>query len=195
MVSYDNEVDILIDFVKKLSPRRTLEVGANFGRELSAISHLTKIHGIDKNIELTKGNKNISCAYGEEIPYKNDYFNLVYSDGCLSHNEVPEPILDEMIRVSKNHILLIEWIGSKTGTGYTNCKEGISWIHDYEFLVSGKEIKILFNRKIPCRADLFHVLLLQKDKTKTRIVERVEVVREKESRFSIKLGKYKLEIK
>ena len=195
MVSYDNEVDILVDFVKKLSPKKTLEIGCNFGRELEAIKDFTKIYGIDKNPELIKGKKNLKCAEGKEIPYKDNYFDLTYSDSCLSHNQESEKILDEMIRVSKNHILLIEWVGSRTGAGYTNCKEGLSWIHDYEFLVSGKEIKILFNRKIPCRADLFHVLLLQKDKTKTRIVERVEVVREKESRFSIKLGKFRLEIK
>ena len=195
MVSYVNEVDILIDFVKKLKPKTTLEVGCNFGRELSTIEGLTKAYGIDQNEEFTQRKDNIICANGEDIPYKNNKFDLIYTDGCLSHNKEPEIILDEMIRVSKKYILLIEWIGSKTGTGYSNVKEGISWIHDYEFLISGKDIKVLFNRRIPCRADLFHVILLQKDKLKTKIIERVETKEvEKKSKFSISLGKYKLEI-
>jgi len=189
-----SETDILVEFVKRLKPKRTLEVGCNSGKELEFIKDFTKTFGIDKNIELVKGKKNLKCAYGEEIPYGNNSFDLVYTDGCLSHNEVPEPILDEMVRVSKNKILLIEWIGSKTGTsGYSNCKVGLSWIHDYEKLIAVKKIKILFSRQIVFGYDLFHVILMEKDKRKiTKIVEKIP--EKKSPLLSINFWKFKFEV-
>ena len=189
------ETEILVDFVQRLQPKKVLEVGCNTGKELSTIEHLTKTYGVDRNGELTKGKRNLLCAEGNNLPFNSNYFDFVYTDGCLSHNEYPEQILDEMLRVSREWILLIEWVGAKTGTSYSNCKQGISWIHDYEKLVSTKNIKILFNRKVPIKADLFHVLLLRKDKKiNVKIIERTSKEK-KESRFLIKLGKFRLEIK
>ena len=189
---YRSEAEILVDFVKRLHPKKTLEIGCNTGRELDFIKDLTKTYGVDKDEEKVKGKRNLKCAEGSKVPWQNNFFDLVYTCGCLSHNSDPEPILEEMLRVSRKWVLLIEWIGTKTGTTYTNVKEGVSWIHDYEMLIVGRDVDVIFDRKIPVGADLFHVMLLRKEKRK--IVEVKEKIKELLPVFCLRVGKYVLRV-
>lgn len=61
----------------------------------------------DKSLEITR-NKGVNCIKGDitqRLPFDNNSFDLVYSDGLLEHFSDPEPILSEIFRVSKENIL------------------------------------------------------------------------------------------
>ncbi len=181
------QISVLLDFLKEIKPKTVLEVGCNFGKELNAISNVER-YGIDKNPSgLNKVDGITLCALGEDIPFKDNYIDVVYSMGCLSHNEFPELILDEMLRVSKHYTILIEWVGTKTGKDYTNCKQN-TWIHDYEKLTSLKG-ELCFNRKMVFGADLFHILVLRKFKTIKNVICKEKF----NPLFSLRIGKFVLE--
>jgi len=62
----------------------------------------------DKSLKISHG-KGIKCVKGnaEELPFKNDTFDLVYSDGLLEHFLDPKPIIKEIFRVSKKYVCTI----------------------------------------------------------------------------------------
>jgi len=170
------ETSILLEFVKELKPKKTLEVGCNFGRELILLKKLTKVYGLDKNFDRVKkakeilGINRVKVGEARNIPYQNNYFDLVYTDGCLSHNENVSEILDELLRVSKKYVLNIEYVGTKLGpTGFGNCKKN-TWVHDYEKLWATKDVQVCFSRKMVFGADLFHVMLIKKVRRKEKVI-------------------------
>ena len=193
-MSAEPQISVLLDFIKEISPRSVLEVGCNSGRELNVIPGVRR-YGVDKNPEgLSRVQGKTYCCDANKTPFKTSQIDLVYSMGCLGHNEDPLPILEEMFRVAKKYVVLVEWIGTRgSGGGYGNCKSN-TWIHDYERLCSLKG-ELCFNRKMNFGADLFHVLVLRKKKptTTNRIV--ISEVPKEEYLFSIKLGKYIVGVK
>jgi len=195
------ETDVLVDFVKQIKPKAVLEVGCNYGRELKLLEDLTNVYGIDINEkQINKAQKYIptgtfTVANGLKIPYDDNTFDLVYTVGCLSHNKETkvEGILDELLRTSTSYVLTIEWIGTKTSpTTYGNCKEN-TWVHDYEKLWALKNVKVCFNRKIPVGADLFHVMLVKKEKEKEKF-KKVLIMQKETPRFSFRWWKIKFEV-
>jgi len=169
------ETAILLDFVKELKPRKVLEVGCNFGRELKLLERLQpkpRLYGVDMDWDKIKqAKRNIrgtfKVGFATELPFLAGTFDLVYTDGCLAKNS-PEHIpriLNELVRVSKDYILTIEYVGTKVGpSGIGNCKKN-SHIYDYEKLWSvQKHGYICFSRTMPFGVDLFHVMLVKKFK-------------------------------
>ncbi len=191
------ETSILLEFVKELKPKKTLEVGCNFGRELSLLKDLTRIYGVDKNPDRVKkakkvlGVNRIKVGEAQNIPYQNNYFDLVYTDGCLSHNESVSEILDELLRVSKNYVLNIEYVGTKLGpTGFGNCKKN-TWVHDYEKLWATKDVQVCFSRKVVFGTDMFHVILVKKLKTLRKIEK---IIKPEKEVFCLKFWKLKFKL-
>lgn len=184
-MSFGPETEILLRFVGELSPYRTLEVGCNYGKELKLLQPLTRVYGVDSNPEQIKKAKEFiktgifKVGHASDLPFSNNYFNLVYSDGCLSHNkENISKIIDEMLRVSKDYVLLIEYLGTKLSpNSYGNCKQN-AWIHDYEKICATKKVIVCFSRQMPFGMDLFQVLLLKK--LKRLVKEIVKIVPKKE---------------
>ena len=192
------ETDVLVEFVKEINPKSVLEVGCNYGRELKLLENTANLYGIDKSVrQINKARKYLptgtfTVANGSKIPYDDNTFDLVYTVGCLSHNEESKmgKILDELLRVSTGYVLTIEWVGTKTSpTSYGNCKEN-TWIHDYERLWAVKNVKVCFNRKVSVGADLFHVMLVRKG----RIFKKVRDMQKKPPRFSLHVWKFKFEV-
>jgi SAM-dependent methyltransferase len=190
------ETSILVDFVRELQPKNVLEVGCNYGRELKLLEGMTKIVGVDKDEEKVRQKivPGIRLGNGNNLPFISNFFSLVYTDGCLSHNEKPKKILSEMVRVSKNYVLLIEWIGTKTGTTFDNVKKH-SWIHDYEKMISVLPVEVCFNRKMVFGADMFHVILLRKPVQPKNVINFTTEVKEDKFCFSVKIGKYIIGVK
>lgn len=194
------EVDVIVDFVKVLKPQEVLEVGSNFGRELKFLEGLTKLYGIDINSEKIETAKkyvhgSFKVADACSIPYKNDRFDLVYGTGVFCHNssEKIASFINEMYRVSHKYILIVEYVGSHLSKNVVgNCKQN-TWIHDYDLLVSKLNVIIKYNQRKFFGTDCFQVILLEKV-LQPKVTQQI-FIEPKCSRFMLKIGKFKVEIK
>lgn len=120
---------------------RILEVGCNTGMQLGGLQRMgfTNLYGIElqpyaaeKAKEYTS-NVNIICGSGFDIPYKDNYFELVCTNGVLIHispADLPK-IMDEMYRCSSKYIWGFEYYAEKvTDINYRGNK-GFLWKADY----------------------------------------------------------------
>jgi ubiquinone/menaquinone biosynthesis C-methylase UbiE len=177
------EVQLIVDFVKELKPRSTLEIGMNYGRELKHLVGLTELYGIDKDpvkIEKAKSYCSGSFRVGDAsaLPYESAKFELCYSSGVFLRTppEDAKQILDELYRVSSKYILLVEYIGSRLSKNVVgNCKVN-TWVHDYEMLIAPLNVNIMYKEKKFFGADCFQVILMQKQvaKAERSFTERVK---------------------
>ena len=99
--------------------KRVLEVGCNIGSKLNYLQFLgfKELYGIDlqayaveKAKSLTKG-INIIQALGNDIPFKDKYFSLVFTCGVLIHISPDDinAVLDEIYRCSNDYIWGFEY--------------------------------------------------------------------------------------
>lgn len=169
----DPEFKYIFDIVCSGRPAKTLEVGCNFGRELKGIEFLTQCYGVDKDV--SKIQKAITyvpygifrVASGEDLPFPDNEFDLVYTDGCLCHNpqETVLKIINEMIRVSRGKVVIMEYLGTRVSANYlsfSNVKKGV-WIHDYDTLLVGGINDIVTSKKIVVGLDQFSFMILSKN--------------------------------
>lgn len=104
------------DFLGKLNLKNTLEVGCNVGVQLNMLQKhkhkIGQIYGIEilpEAVEVAKTNtKNVSIvkASAFDIPFKDNYFDLVFTSGVLIHIS-PKDVrtaMKEIYRVSKKYI-------------------------------------------------------------------------------------------
>ena len=79
---------------------------AKFWRERGY--NITGLDFSDKSLKITRS-KGIYCVKGDakRLPFKDNTFDLVYSDGLLEHFIDPKPILAECFRVSRKYVLTI----------------------------------------------------------------------------------------
>ena len=190
------EVDILLGFISDLQPKRVLEVGCNYGRELKYLEGLARLYGVDmipEMIEHAKGYVRGTFKVGDahNIPFNTNFVDLVYTDGLLSHlpPEKMKASISELVRVSKKHLLIIEYLGTRMGRNtIQNCKK-FTWVHDYERMVAPFNLIIKYNQERFLGADLYKILLLEKNVPKLETI-----IREKEKKrlFELKVGKWKI---
>ncbi len=98
---------------------KILEVGCNIGNQLHALQRLgfSNLYGIDvqrfaveKSKELHRG-LDIICGSAFDIPFKSDYFDLVFTNNVLIHispNTI-SGVIDEMIRVTRSYVWGFEY--------------------------------------------------------------------------------------
>jgi len=107
------------EFLGSLSIESVLEVGANMGAQLRTLQkmHFDNLYGIEINreaIEKSKKNShdlNIIKASAFDIPFRDNYFDLVFTSGVLIHIS-PRDIakaLDEIYRTTKKYIWGFEY--------------------------------------------------------------------------------------
>lgn len=164
-VNYETRVPIFQKLLLEdegLSLNSVLEVGCNKGHNLEAINKIyinaSGISGIEPNKSLCK-KPNIINGNAYEIPFSDNVFDLVFTSGVLIHipGEKLEKAMDEMYRVSKKYIMMIEYpADEEKGSRYRDFedKEGV-WARPYGFifqrrfpgakLVKGGHIKDLGN--------------------------------------------------
>lgn len=97
----------------RFSGKKILEVGVGAGSDfIQWVRAGTQAHGIDLTTEAINNVEqrltlyklsavDLKVADAENLPYKNNYFDLVYSWGVIHHSPNTERCLDEIIRVTK----------------------------------------------------------------------------------------------
>ena len=190
------EIVFVVDFINKLQPKKVLEIGMNYGRELKKLEGKALLYGVDSNermVELAKQyvKGKFEQADASNLPYKNSTFDFVYTDGLLSHLP-PEKVYDavaEAVRVSKKYILFIEYCGTRQSKNNVyNCKK-FTWVHDYDRLISTVNVFAKYNKNVFLGSDLYHVVLLEKPQVQQKEII-TEIREEKKPKFQIKIGKF-----
>jgi pseudaminic acid biosynthesis-associated methylase len=139
---------------------RILEVGCNIGKQLSVLqnagySNLWGVEINDSALRLAKENKewNLVAASGFDIPFKDGFFDVVFTSGVLIHiaPEDLEKFLDEMYRTSKKYIWCFEYFSEECEEiEYRNHKNRL-WKNNFLKLFMDRfpDLKLVKERKIP----------------------------------------------
>ena len=98
---------------------RILEVGSNIGNQLLCLQKMgfSNLYGIELQsyaVELSKSRtKNINIIQGNafDIPFKDNYFDLVFTSGVLIHISPDDlvPVMNEMYRCARRYIFGFEY--------------------------------------------------------------------------------------
>jgi ubiquinone/menaquinone biosynthesis C-methylase UbiE len=97
--------------IKLSESAKILDVGcgsgtlANFWKEQGY--DVTGLDMSDRSLEITsrKGVHYVKGDVTKSLPFEDNTFELVYSDGLLEHFIYPKPVLEEIFRVSKKYVL------------------------------------------------------------------------------------------
>jgi pseudaminic acid biosynthesis-associated methylase len=144
---------------------RILEVGCNIGLQLLALQKngFTNLYGIElqpyaveKSKQIIK-NVNIIQGSGFDIPFKDNYFDLVYTSGVLIHispTDLPK-IMKEMIRCTKNFIWGFEYYSSELKEINYRGNQGFLWKANYPslFLDQTDNLEIVKRQNYPYLTD------------------------------------------
>jgi ubiquinone/menaquinone biosynthesis C-methylase UbiE len=112
LTGYFRELD---RFLRRIQPRRLLEVGCGEGYILRHIKQqlpAVNMHGIDVSSEILllakdhSGGGEYACASAYDLPFPNDEYKLVLCVEVLEHLDRPEIALKEIRRVSSKHVLI-----------------------------------------------------------------------------------------
>ena len=120
---------------------KILEVGSNIGNQLICLQKLgfKKLYGIELQqyaVELSKSRtKNINIIQGSafDIPYKDGWFDLVFTSGLLIHihpNDI-EDALSEIQRCANRYILGYEYYADQLTEVLYRGRKGLLWKTDF----------------------------------------------------------------
>lgn len=111
------------EFLSKLDKKsKILEVGCNRGRQMEILKKMgfSNLTGIEINksaVNLARNDKDLCIVEGSafDIPFKDNYFDLVFISGVLIHI-APKNLtkaIKEIIRVSNKYIFGLEYFSEK----------------------------------------------------------------------------------
>ena len=120
---------------------KILEVGSNTGMQLKCFQDMgfENIYGVElqkyaveKSKEYTNG-INIIQGSGFDLPFKDNYFDLVCTNGVLIHIHPQDhhKIMSEMVRVSKNLVMGFEYYAPETTDVNYRGNTGFLWKADF----------------------------------------------------------------
>jgi ubiquinone/menaquinone biosynthesis C-methylase UbiE len=94
-------------------PSEALDVGCGDGFGMFYMQNIvSRIYGSDISPEMLKANPSdktmLICASAYNLPYEDSSFDLVYCWELLHHIDRPIEVVKEMVRVSKNGIIICE---------------------------------------------------------------------------------------
>jgi len=139
---------------------KILEVGANVGSQLDGLQKMgfTNLLGIDINreaIETSKANLkgiDIILASALDLPFKNNYFDLVFTSGVLIHisPDNMKQIISEITRCSKKYIWGFEYFSDTYTEIPYRGKSNLLWKANFSKLYSDQysELKLIKEKKI-----------------------------------------------
>jgi pseudaminic acid biosynthesis-associated methylase len=141
---------------------KILEVGSNIGYQLASLQRFGfyNLYGIeiqrncvDQSKKLWKG-IDIIQASGFDIPFKNNFFDLVFTNNVLIHISPKDIdiVLNEMNRVSAKYIYGFEYYSEKYESINYRDNKDLLWKTDFAnlFLKKFSNLKSIFSKKYPC---------------------------------------------
>ena len=149
VVSPESRVNAFKVMLDGLKINRILEVGCNVGHNLVAISKTGEYQlvGLEPSkyaVSQGRANSNLAILEGNifDIPFKDGYFDLVFTSGVLIHiklDDLPKAI-DEMYRVSSKYLLVIEYFAEK---------ETVIPYHGHNDMLWKRDFKKQFEQRYP----------------------------------------------
>ena len=118
VITPESRVNAFNQMVGDLNIDKILEVGCNVGHNLVALSKIKdyKLVGLEPSkyaVLQGRSNTAISILEGNafDIPFKDGYFDLVFTSGVLIHISLADlpKAMDEMYRVTNRYLLVIEY--------------------------------------------------------------------------------------
>ena len=144
---------------------RILEIGANVGYQLLCLQKMgfTELYGIElQNYAIEKSKiltKNIFISKGSifDIPFKDNFFDLVYTSGVLIHIK-PDDLkiaMDEIVRCSKKYIWGFEYFSEEIQEIPYRGHNSLMWKANYPeiFLNYNKDLSSIKQKKINYKND------------------------------------------
>jgi len=138
-----------------LENKKILEIGCNVGNQLRLLQKMgyKNLYGIElqpyavqRAKDLTKG-INIIQGEADDIPFKDEYFDLVFTSGVLIHiaPENLKNIMKEIIRCSKKYIWGFEYYSETFIEVNYRENSNAMWKCDYaqEYIKKNPELKIV----------------------------------------------------
>ena len=126
---------------------RILEIGSNIGNQLLLLQKMgfKNLYGIEINshaIEFSKRRtKNINIIQGSsfDIPFKNDYFDIVFTSGLLIHINPRdiEKAMKEIYRCSRKYIWGLEYYSEEYQEILYRGEENLLWKANFSKLYLG----------------------------------------------------------
>lgn len=102
---------------------RILEVGVNCGSQLELLENMgfKDLWGIDVSqdalamLKKKHPNYNVVLASAVDIPFKNNFFDIVFTSGVLIHIHEKNlgKVIDEIVRVSKKYVFGFEYFSNE----------------------------------------------------------------------------------
>ncbi|MHC4580086.1 MAG: class I SAM-dependent methyltransferase [Planctomycetota bacterium] len=105
----------IYEHVRDKSPCSVLDIGCRWGNDLKRVSLIgpdMNLFGVDvcsdalevasKELEKSQ-NIHLCQARGEDLPFEDNYFDIVFSSEVIEHTEEVEEFMKEVQRVLKNH--------------------------------------------------------------------------------------------
>lgn len=142
---------------------RILEVGCNVGMQLRHLYQMgfRDLYGIELQWHAVKiarervPDANLLQGSGFELPFKANYFDLVYTSGVLIHI-APENLpafMGEILRVSNRYVWGFEYYAERTTDINYRGNTGFLWKADYAKLYQGQQpgLKLLKQEVFPYR--------------------------------------------
>jgi len=144
---------------------KILEVGCNVGMQLKGLQTMgfDKLYGVEIQkyaVERAKDfTKNINIIQGSafDIPYKDDFFEVVFTNGVLIHispTDLPK-VMDEMYRCSSKYIWGWEYYAEDITKINYRGNDGFLWKGDYAqlFLDRFSDLKLVAYQDYPYLTD------------------------------------------
>ncbi len=140
---------------------KILEVGANIGLQLEGLRRMgfSNLLGVEINAHAVLQAKrlhpdvDVIRGSGFELPFRDGYFDLVFTSGVLIHvapKDLPE-MLKEVVRVSRSLIWGFEYYGSEPEEIVYRGRTGFLWKRDFSdfYHQSFSELMLVKERKYP----------------------------------------------
>ena len=172
------------EFLDKFNKNvRILEVGCNVGTQLKMLQKrgFEKLYGIELNnhaVELSKKltkNINIIRGSGFDLPFKDNFFDLIFTSGVLIHINPKDidKIMKEIYRCSKKFMWGFEYYADKyTEINYRGNKN-LLWKANFSkiYLDSFNDLKLLKEKKVKYlnNKNIDVMFLLKKKRNKNQL--------------------------
>jgi len=128
--------------LNEIEPKRILEVGCNLGGNLRCIASRVPVHsiyGVDVNLKALANLQrdlpgvNALWAVARELPFRDSWFDLVFTMGVLIHQ--PEQslplVMAEIVRCSRRYVLCGEYCAEQTAEISYRGEKGALFKRDY----------------------------------------------------------------